>query len=71
MDIRMPRVDGIVATRRIAARPDLASVHVVILTTFDLDEYVFDGWDRNTGERGREASPALVEAGEQRTGGRR
>jgi DNA-binding NarL/FixJ family response regulator len=43
MDIRMPRVDGIVATRRIAARPDLASVHVVILTTFDLDEYVFEG----------------------------
>jgi DNA-binding NarL/FixJ family response regulator len=43
MDIRMPRVDGIEATRRIAARPDLASVHVVILTTFELDEYVFEG----------------------------
>ena len=43
MDIRMPEADGIVATRRIAARPDLAAVHVVILTTFDLDEYVFEG----------------------------
>ena len=43
MDIRMPALDGIEATRRIAASPDLASVHVVILTTFELDEYVFEG----------------------------
>ena len=43
MDIRMPVLDGIEATRRIAASPDLASVHVVILTTFELDEYVFEG----------------------------
>jgi DNA-binding NarL/FixJ family response regulator len=43
MDIRMPVLDGIEAIRRIAARPDLASVHVVILTTFELDEYVFEG----------------------------
>jgi DNA-binding NarL/FixJ family response regulator len=43
MDIRMPVLDGIEAMRRIAARPDLASVHVVILTTFELDEYVFEG----------------------------
>ena len=43
MDIRMPRVDGIEATRRIAAAPQLAGVHVVIVTTFDLDEYVFEG----------------------------
>jgi DNA-binding NarL/FixJ family response regulator len=40
MDIRMPRLDGISATRRIAdARPD---VRVVVLTTFSLDEYVYD-----------------------------
>jgi DNA-binding NarL/FixJ family response regulator len=42
MDIRMPRLDGIEATRRIAAKPDLEAVHVVILTTFELDEYVFE-----------------------------
>ena len=43
MDVRMPVLDGIEATRRIAARPELAGVHVVILTTFELDEYIFDG----------------------------
>ena len=43
MDIRMPGLDGIEATRRIAARPHLARVHVVIVTTFELDEYVFEG----------------------------
>jgi DNA-binding NarL/FixJ family response regulator len=42
MDIRMPRLDGIEATRRIAANPRLQGVHVVILTTFELDEYVFE-----------------------------
>ena len=42
MDIRMPEVDGLVATRRIAADTRLADVKVVILSTFDLDEYVFE-----------------------------
>ncbi|MFI7225264.1 response regulator [Nonomuraea angiospora] len=42
IDIRMPVLDGIEATRRIAADPALAGVHVVILTNYGLDEYVFN-----------------------------
>jgi DNA-binding NarL/FixJ family response regulator len=42
MDIRMPELDGIEATRRIKADPATADVRVLILTTFDLDEYVYD-----------------------------
>ena len=42
MDIRMPTLDGIAATREIAADPALAGIRIVILTTFELDEYVFD-----------------------------
>jgi DNA-binding NarL/FixJ family response regulator len=42
MDIRMPRLDGIEATRRIAADPGLSDVRVLILTTFEADEYVFE-----------------------------
>ncbi|MFI8321802.1 response regulator [Streptomyces sp. NPDC085529] len=42
VDIQMPVVDGIEATRRIAADPDLAGVHVVILTNYGMDEYVLD-----------------------------
>ena len=41
MDIRMPEVDGLEATRRIAADDDLAGVKVIILTTFETDEYVY------------------------------
>lgn len=42
IDIRMPLMDGVEATRRIAAAPELAGVHVVILTNYGLDDYVFD-----------------------------
>ena len=42
MDIRMPGVDGLAATTQISADPALADVRIVILTTFDLDEYVFE-----------------------------
>jgi DNA-binding NarL/FixJ family response regulator len=41
MDVRMPDVDGIEATRRICADPATAGTRVLILTTFDLDEYVY------------------------------
>ncbi|MGH8876742.1 MAG: response regulator [Stackebrandtia sp.] len=41
MDIRMPVLDGLEATRRIAADKRLAAVRVIILTTFDLDDYVY------------------------------
>lgn len=41
MDVRMPRLDGIEATRRICARPELTGTAVLVLTTYDADEYVF------------------------------
>jgi DNA-binding NarL/FixJ family response regulator len=42
MDIRMPDVDGLEATRRLGADPATADARVLVLTTFDLDEYVYD-----------------------------
>lgn len=42
MDIRMPRLDGLAATRLITGDPGLGAVRVVMLTTFELDEYVFE-----------------------------
>jgi DNA-binding NarL/FixJ family response regulator len=42
MDIRMPVLDGLAATREIASDGRLADVRIVILTTFELDEYVFE-----------------------------
>jgi DNA-binding NarL/FixJ family response regulator len=41
MDVRMPGMDGIEATRQLA-RPDAGAIKVLMLTTFDLDEYVYD-----------------------------
>jgi DNA-binding NarL/FixJ family response regulator len=41
MDVRMPELDGIEATRRITGDPDTAGVRVLVLTTFDLDEHVY------------------------------
>jgi DNA-binding NarL/FixJ family response regulator len=42
MDIRMPNVDGLTAARQIAADAELAGVKVLVLTTFELDEYVYE-----------------------------
>ncbi|MEV1146165.1 response regulator transcription factor [Micromonospora sp. NPDC049799] len=42
LDIRMPELDGLALTRRITADPDLADVRVVVLTTFETDQYVFE-----------------------------
>jgi DNA-binding NarL/FixJ family response regulator len=41
-DIRMPDVDGLPATRRLMALPSLTATRVLVLTTFDLDGYVYE-----------------------------
>jgi DNA-binding NarL/FixJ family response regulator len=41
MDVRMPEMDGLEAARQIGADPQLANTRVLVLTTFELDEYVF------------------------------
>jgi len=42
MDIRMPGIDGLQATRRIVAHPELPTTRIIVLTTFERDEYVFE-----------------------------
>jgi DNA-binding NarL/FixJ family response regulator len=42
MDIRMPRMNGVEATRAITSHPELAATRVLVVSTFDLDEYVFE-----------------------------
>ena len=63
MDIRMPRVDGLEATRRLAADPSTQEIRVLVLTTFDVDEYVFEAL--RAGARGfllKEAPPEQLVA---------
>jgi DNA-binding NarL/FixJ family response regulator len=64
MDIRMPELDGLAATRRISADPDLAGVKVLILTTFEVDEYVFEALRAGaSGFLGKSVRPeALIDA---------
>jgi DNA-binding NarL/FixJ family response regulator len=42
MDIRMPGLDGLEATRRITSDPELTATRIIILTTFDVDDYVYE-----------------------------
>src|SRR5881227_900379 len=57
MDIRMPGMDGLEATGRITSDPALATTRVLVLTTFELDEYVFGALDAG-------ASGFLLKGGE-------
>ena len=64
MDIRMPELDGLAATRQIMADEALAGVRVLILTTFEVDEYVFEALRAGaSGFLGKSVEPAeLIEA---------
>ena len=59
MDIRMPGIDGLDATGRITADPDLAGTRIIVLTTFEHDEYVFEALRRGaSGFLLKDSSPA-------------
>jgi DNA-binding NarL/FixJ family response regulator len=64
MDIRMPGIDGIEATRRIAADPELSATRIIVLTTFEIDSYVFDALRHGaSGFLTKDTKPAgLIEA---------
>ncbi|MCA2211442.1 response regulator transcription factor [Jidongwangia harbinensis] len=64
MDIRMPVLDGLAATRRICATPDLAGTRVLILTTFETDEYVARALEAGaSGFLGKDVTPEGLLAG--------
>ncbi|MBF9131687.1 response regulator transcription factor [Plantactinospora sp. S1510] len=61
MDIRMPGLDGLAATRRITTDADLAHVRILILTTFEIDEYVFEALRSGaSGFLGKSVEPAAL-----------
>lgn len=61
MDIRMPDLDGLAATRAITADEDLAGVRVLVLTTFEADEYVFQALRSGaSGFLGKGVEPAAL-----------
>jgi DNA-binding NarL/FixJ family response regulator len=63
MDVRMPTVDGIAATRRVTAGP-VASSRVIMLTTFDMDEYVYEALQAGaSGFLLKDVQPELLVAG--------
>ncbi|GAA4605221.1 DNA-binding NarL/FixJ family response regulator [Actinoplanes octamycinicus] len=59
MDVRMPGIDGLEATRRITADPALTGTRIIVLTTFEHDQYVFDALRHGaSGFLLKDASPA-------------
>lgn len=64
MDIRMPELDGLAATRQICDDPELAHTKVLVLTTFEIDEYVFEALRAGaSGFLGKGVEPAELIAG--------
>lgn len=64
MDIRMPELDGLAATRQICDDPDLTHTRVLVLTTFEIDEYVFEALRAGaSGFLGKGVEPADLIAG--------